>query len=36
MRNEETTDAPAEGAYCYMRVMQADGEMAWSSPVWTG
>ena len=31
------TDAepPAEGCYYYVRVTQVDGEMAWSSPVWT-
>lgn len=28
------TEAPAEGAYYYVRVTQADAEMAWSSPVW--
>ncbi len=28
------TEAPAEGTYYYARVTQADGEMAWSSPVW--
>ena len=31
------TDAEplAEGCYYYVRVTQVDGEMAWSSPVWT-
>ena len=27
-------DAPEGGTYYYVRVIQADGEMAWSSPVW--
>lgn len=27
-------EVPADGAYYYARVTQADGEMAWSSPVW--
>ncbi len=32
----EFMDEPESGAanYYYLRVMQADGEMAWSSPVW--
>jgi hypothetical protein len=30
-------DAPLEGpAFYYVRVIQADGHMAWSSPVWVG
>lgn len=34
----EIMDQPAAGAanYYYLRVVQADGEMAWSSPVWVG
>ncbi|SHN74914.1 DUF3604 domain-containing protein [Cryptosporangium aurantiacum] len=28
------TDDPGRGAYYYVRVIQVDGEMAWSSPVW--
>ncbi|MCD6361719.1 MAG: DUF3604 domain-containing protein [Armatimonadetes bacterium] len=27
-------DLPAAGAYYYVRVTQADDEMAWSSPIW--
>ncbi|MFP4250561.1 MAG: DUF3604 domain-containing protein [Armatimonadota bacterium] len=27
-------DVPADGTYYYARITQADGEMAWSSPVW--
>lgn len=28
------TDDPSVSAYYYVRVIQVDGEMAWSSPVW--
>ncbi len=28
------TDEPGGSAYYYVRVIQVDGEMAWSSPVW--
>ncbi|WP_157017985.1 DUF3604 domain-containing protein [Cryptosporangium arvum] len=28
------TDDVGDGAYYYVRVIQVDGEMAWSSPVW--
>jgi len=28
------TDEPGGAAYYYVRVLQIDGEMAWSSPVW--
>jgi hypothetical protein len=28
------TDDPRDGAYYYVRALQVDGEMAWSSPVW--
>lgn len=30
------TDDPDCSAYYYVRVIQVDGEMAWSSPVWVG
>ncbi|MFW6157028.1 MAG: DUF3604 domain-containing protein, partial [Armatimonadota bacterium] len=34
---ELTDDDPIEaGAYYYLRAWQADGEMAWASPVWGG
>ena len=30
-------DEPLAGAaFCYLRVTQADGHVAWSSPVWVG
>jgi hypothetical protein len=32
-----TDREPLEGrSYYYVRVLQADGEIAWSSPVWFG
>jgi hypothetical protein len=30
------TDAPQSGDYYYVRVVQVDGAMAWSSPIWVG
>jgi hypothetical protein len=29
-----TLDAPADGDFAYVRVVQVDGGLAWSSPVW--
>jgi hypothetical protein len=29
-----TLDAPAPGDFVYVRVVQTDGGLAWSSPVW--
>ena len=29
-------DNPADGDYYYVHVTQADGEQAWSSPIWVG
>ena len=26
----------APGEFCYVRVLTADGDMAWSSPLWPG
>ena len=34
--DEATVDARVEGRFVYARVLQADGEMAWSSPVFLG
>ncbi len=31
---EDTMLIPGEGAYYYLRVLQEDGNMAWSSPIW--
>ena len=30
----EDRDEPSPGDYYYLRVMQLDGHIAWTSPVW--